>query len=205
MNAPRFEFLFELHSPYSYLAATQMAELERRVGLRALWTPVLLAGVFKATANRSPASNALKARYMFIDLHRWAERYQVPFQMPAWFPGNSLSAMRACTAAFTHSQALGRRLTMACFKAAWVEGIDMSLPEALTEVANMAGLPGTELLRQARSDEIKDLLRANTDRAVALGTFGAPVFLVDDEFFFGNDRMDMVEEALIQRLPNPIS
>ena len=196
MTAERFEFFFDVHSPYSYLAATQLPALEKRVGVRATWVPVLLGGIFKETGNRSPASLPAKARYTWLDVHRYALRYGVPVHFPSWFPGNSLAPMRMLTAAFEGDEGTGRRLTMACFQAAWVDNVDMSLPEALVEVANMAGLPGRELAALAREQRIKDKLRTQTDAAVRRGMFGVPTFFVGDELYWGNDRMNFVEDAL---------
>ncbi len=196
MTGTRFEFYFDIHSPYSYLASTQLPALERRVGQRAVWKPMLLGGVFKSTGNRSPATLPAKARYTWIDVQRWAIRYNVPVHFPGWFPGNSLLPLRACTAAFMADEEQGRRLTIEAFRAAWVDNIDMSLPEAMMEVAAMAGLDGAHLVGRCRDQDVKDRLRATTEDAVARKVFGAPTFFVNDELFFGNDRMDWVEQAL---------
>ena len=72
----------------------------------------------------------------------------------------------------------------------------MSDPEVLTVVLEKAGLDAGPILERCKEQEIKDLLRKNTDDAVARGAFGAPTFFVNDELFFGNDRLDFVEEAL---------
>ncbi len=57
-------------------------------------------------------------------------------------------------------------------------------------------LPAAEILRASETDEVKDRLRRNTDDAVARGMFGAPAFFVGPEMFWGNDRLDWVEEAV---------
>jgi 2-hydroxychromene-2-carboxylate isomerase len=197
VRPPQFEFLFDFSSPYSYLAATQVPALEERLGLRALWRPMLLGAVFKATGNRMPASIPAKARNLMSDLARWAEFYQVPIRYPDWFPGNSLLPSRVAIAGFGLGEEVGRRFCAAAFRAAWVDNVDLSVPEAVIECANMCGLRGEELVRAATTQEVKDALRAVTDGAIARGVYGAPSFFVEGELFWGNDRIAFVEDALV--------
>jgi 2-hydroxychromene-2-carboxylate isomerase len=66
----------------------------------------------------------------------------------------------------------------------------------LSDCAEKAGLDPKAALAAIETQPIKDRLRANTDAAIAKGAFGAPTFVVGDELFWGNDRMDFVERAL---------
>jgi len=183
------EFFFDIGSPYTYLSATQIAALEQRTGQAVRWRTFLLGGVFKSVGNLMPAQVQGKAEYMLRDLHRWADRYGVPFSYSPFFPINSLLPMRALTAL---SDAERPEAALRVFRAYWAEGRNPSIPEVLTE------LVGAEAVARAESPEIKAALRANTDEAVARGVFGAPIFFVGDEMFFGNDRMDFVEEAALR-------
>jgi 2-hydroxychromene-2-carboxylate isomerase len=67
---------------------------------------------------------------------------------------------------------------------------------ALTDVLDKAGVPAAEVLATIESQDVKDALRRNTDEAVSRGVFGAPTFFVGGEMFWGNDRLEFVEEAL---------
>jgi 2-hydroxychromene-2-carboxylate isomerase len=190
MMAPQIEFFFDYGSPFSYLADTQLPALARRTGAEIVYRPMLLGAVFKATSNASPVSVPAKGRYMGIELQRWARRYGVPMAMNPHFPFNTIKLMRAAVAA----QIQGRFETYhpAAFRAVWVEGVDGSDPAALATLLERTGIERGSI----EGDEIKDRLRANTDQAVARGVFGAPTFFVGDDMFWGNDRLDFVEEAL---------
>jgi len=189
----RLEFFFDLTSPYSYLAATQLPALAARAGAVVSWRPMVLGGVFKGSHNASPASVAAKSAYMLADLARWSAYYQVPLRFNSRFPVNAISAMRLILVAEEIGK--GPLLTELAFRAVWAEDRDVSAPAELTALAQAAGLPeGAE----ARIGEqgIKDRLRANTDEAVHRGAFGAPAMFVGDELFWGNDRLHFVEAAL---------
>src|SRR5438477_9316556 len=95
----RVDFFFDLSSPYSYLAATQIGAIADKHGATLYWRPMVLAAVFKAVGNDMPARVAPKAKWMWGDLSRWAAQYGVPFQFTTRFPVNAISAERLVIAA----------------------------------------------------------------------------------------------------------
>lgn len=180
------EFFFDIGSPYTYLASTQMAALAARTGVPVRWRPFLIGGVFKAIGNTAPANVVAKGAHMLVDLKRWAAHYGIPFQFSPLFPVNSLLPMRALT---TYADEELPEAAHRVFRAYWVESRDPSDRAVLTDVL------GEQALRDAEDPVVKARLRANTDEAVARGAFGAPTFFVGDEMFFGNDRLQFVEAA----------
>lgn len=190
------DFYFEISSPYSYMAATQIEEVAARAGAEVSWRPVVLGAVFKETGNDMPAKVAAKGRYMLGDLKRWARRYGVEFSWPSRFPMNTITAHRAILAAEArHDAQTARALTLAIYRAYWGEDRDVSSPEVLGEIIAAQGLDAEAILAATQDPEIKARLREYTDEAVARGVFGAPSFVIGDELFWGNDRLDFVEEV----------
>jgi 2-hydroxychromene-2-carboxylate isomerase len=191
------DFYFDLSSPYSYLAATQLDGLATRTGATLCWRPVVLAAVFKAADNAMPAHSPPKARYMLADLQRWAERYQVPFQFTSRFPVNAMKAHRMIVAA---EQAQGppaaARLGRKLFDTLWVDDHDLGDPTVLAAVGDAVDLSGAALVASTDTAPVKDGLRANTDEAIARGMFGAPAFWLNGELYWGNDRLEFLEAAL---------
>lgn len=188
------EFFFDLSSPYSYLAATQLPALAARAGAEIAWRPMVLHAVFKATGNDMPARVEAKARYMLADLERWAHHYGVPFRFSSHFPANTIKAMRLILVAGGEGRA--GDAAIAAFRAMWVEDRDIAAPAELSAIARRVGLDPEAALAAIESPEVKDQLRANTDEAIRRGAFGAPAIMVGDELFWGNDRLHFVEEAL---------
>ena len=182
----KIEFFYDIVSPYSYIAATQMAQFEGKADV--VWRPVLLGGIFKATGNSGPAFTVpAKAPYMFKDLERLVAHYQLPFAMPANFPANTVTVQRLlCAASDSELAALSLKL----YHAYWGQGKDITNVELLTELA------GAELVAKTQDEAIKNQLKTNTEEAVARGAFGAPTFFVGDEMYFGEDRLFLVHEAI---------
>ncbi len=194
----RIDFYFDLSSPYSYLAATQLDPLAARNHAIVQWKPIVLAAVFKNTGNVMPAACAPKATYMLTDLGRWAAHYGVPFRFNSRFPINAIRAMRMIVAAgLASGSELGHPgLGQALFHAAWAEDRDLTDDAELRKIAQGLGLPADALLAACDTQPVKDRLRAFGDEALARGVFGAPTLFVGDELFWGNDRLDFVEAAL---------
>ena len=193
--ADNIEFFFDIGSPYSYLAATQMDALAKRTGATVHWRPFLLGGVFKAVGNTPPAALELKRDWMLGDLNMWADHYDVPFQMSSHFPVNSLLPQRALTAANTTTPERLPQFALELYRDYWADDRDVSKASRVQAAAERAGFDGERLVAMAAEQPIKDKLRAVTDEAVDRGAFGAPTFFVGEQMFWGNDRLHFVEKA----------
>lgn len=188
----KVELFFDLSSPYSYLAATQMKALAARTGAEVAWRPMVLGALFKAVGNDMPARVPLKARWMGNDLARWAAHYGVPWRMSSHFPLNAIKAMRLVLV----DDAKAADVALAGFAAMWADDRDITKDDELGRIAALGGLDPASALQAIEAPAIKDRLRANTDEAAARGAFGAPTMFVGDELFWGNDRLHFVEKAL---------
>jgi 2-hydroxychromene-2-carboxylate isomerase len=188
------EFYFDYGSPYSYIAHTRLPEVLRRTGGEARYRIMLLGGVFQATGNASPAMNPLKWPNSQRDLQRYVAKYQVPFRRNPHFPVNTLKAMRGAVVA--EAQGFLPRYTDALFTAMWRDGEKLDEDAVLARVLAAAGIDAPTVLARIADDAVKQTLKSYTEAAVKRGVFGAPTFFVDDEMFFGQDRLEFVEDAL---------
>jgi len=190
------EFFFDVASPWSYLASTQIAGLEERTRVTVRWRPLLLGGVWKLTGARSPREHWTenRRRYQDVDFAAWVEHYAIPFRKPSHFPPNTLIAMRGAVAA----ERLGRLVPYAHagFRAYMVEDRNISLPEVVLAVGEGAGLDRATFEALLHDPGVKDALRANTEEAVARGAFGVPTFFWKGRMFFGNDRIALMESFI---------
>ena len=190
----KIEFLFDVGSPTAYLAWSQLPAICERTGAELVYTPVLLGGIFKATGNNPPGAVPAKGMYMMRDLARYSARYQVPLTMNPHFPVNTLMAMRLATAALDSDQR--DTVLAALFEGLWLREKNLADIDVLGRTLADAGLDPQEWAARAQDQAVKDRLKATTEEAVERGVFGAPTFFVGDDMFFGQDRLDFVEEAL---------
>jgi 2-hydroxychromene-2-carboxylate isomerase len=186
------EFFFDFGSPAAYLASTQIEAIAGEGNVT--WRPMLLGGVFKATGNASPVMVPAKGKWMMGDLAQWASRYSVPLNMPPGFPLNTLYLMRGACALEGTDQFMP--YVRAVYDAMFDQGRDMSDPAVIGEVLTAAGLDARAIIASTQDDAVKAKLKANTEEAVARGVFGAPTIFVGDQMFFGQDRLELVREAL---------
>jgi 2-hydroxychromene-2-carboxylate isomerase len=168
------EFFFDVGSPASYLAWTQLPKIVAEAQSEIVWRPMLLGGVFKATGNRSPMEVPAKSRYTRRDLARYAERYGVPFRYNPYFPINTLSLMRGAEA--YRDTAQFHPYLCAVFEAMWIEPRNLNEADQVARTLREAGFSPTEVVERAEAPEVKDRLKATTAEAVERGVFGAPTF-----------------------------
>jgi 2-hydroxychromene-2-carboxylate isomerase len=190
------EFFFDLGSPATYLAYTQLPALCAETGTRLVYQPMLLGGVFKATGNASPITVPAKGRYMFDDLARYAARYNVTLKFNPHFPINTLMLMRAVTGVQMHQPERFQAFIDCLFRALWVDGHNLGDPAVVATVLAEAGFNPEEVLALANDEAVKTALKDKTEQAVQRGVFGAPSMFVGNQLFFGQDRLEFVREAL---------
>jgi 2-hydroxychromene-2-carboxylate isomerase len=193
------DFFFEFASTYSYPAALRIGELARTAGVTVRWRPFLLGPIFETQGyDTSPFNvHAAKGRYMWRDLARTCDGLGLPFRRPEPFPQNGLLAARAAHVGLDEDW--GEEFCRAVFTAEFGQGLEIGNEAVIRDLlVGLAQQPDT-ILARARSDEIKTRLRATTEEAQRLGIFGAPNFVVRDELFWGNDRLEQAICYAVQR------
>ncbi len=184
----QIDFYFDVVSPYSYVASTLIENVAQRCNADLLWNPILLGGIFKAVGTpNAPGLTHAKKPYMLKDLQRLSRHYRIPLQMPADFPVRTVLVMRVLSGLPPEQIPLAAHTL---FNAYWADNLDIADPEVV------ASLIGQEAVERAGIQEVKDALFKNTEEAVKRGAFGAPTFFVEDEMFFGHDRLPLLESHL---------
>lgn len=196
MTAKTLEFHFDFGSPTSYLAYTQVPRIARETGAALVYHPMLLGGVFKATGNASPVTVPAKGRWMNDDIARWAKRWGVPLVFNPHFPINTLTLMRGAVGLQLRQPGDFQRYADAVFHAMWVAPRNLGDAAELAAVLTAAGFDAAAFQALVADAEVKARLVANTEASVARGVFGAPTCFVGDQMFFGQDRLDFVQQAL---------
>ena len=187
---PTVDFFLELASTYSYPAAMRIAALAEAAGVAVRWRPFLLGPIFRAQGwDTSPFNlQPSKGRYMWRDLERICGRLGLAFRRPDPFPQSSLLAARLAHVGL--EEGWGEEFCRAVFAAEFGAGRQIGEDAVMRELLAGLGVAPEPALARARSDEIKQRLRAATAEAERLGVFGAPSFVTaDGELFWGHDRM----------------
>ncbi len=185
-------FYYDIVCPYAYMASLQVEALAQRTGARLVYKPVLLGGIYnsigrpqEADAGQSPARIAMGG----LRMARQAHDAGVELNFPNGHPRRTVNAMRLLLAA---DEATRPALTATLYRTYWQQGRDVSDPAVLAEVARSHGIDpavtGDPAVKQALFDAV--------DEAVERGLFGVPTFVVDDQLWWGGDRLHLVERAL---------
>jgi 2-hydroxychromene-2-carboxylate isomerase len=190
------DFFFDFVSPYTYLAQTQLPTLKERTGASFRLWPMHLLNLMKQVGNvPTTVICGNKMKYATQDIARWVSRYGVPFQFnPHVFSGDPTLALKGALVA--QKQAVEDAYNRAVFAAFWGEGLDVNDRAVLAKRLDAAGLDGKALLETADAAEYAEQLEKNTKLAGERGVFGSPTFIVGEDTFFGNDRLELLEARI---------
>jgi 2-hydroxychromene-2-carboxylate isomerase len=199
---PSVEFHFDFGSPNAYLCHLVLPALEARTGVTVRYVPILLGGIFKATGNVSPAVSLRgiknKGEYQALEMQRFLAAHGIEsFRPNPFFPVNTLRIMRGAIVA--EREGCFERYVDEVYRHMWAEPKKMDEVEVIEAALRESGLPAEQILAGIQEPDVKAALLANTQDAVDRGVFGSPSFFVDDDLYFGKDRLRDIEEAILQR------
>jgi 2-hydroxychromene-2-carboxylate isomerase len=188
---------YALQSPWTYLGWARLREIVARSDAAAHYRPIQSGRIFEASGTL-PLAKRPKQRqaYRLMELRRWRAHLGVPLNLhPRHFPVDETLAARM---AIAHRQRGGdiAALSQAMMEAIWVHEQDLADRATLLEIARAQGADGPALLAAARDQAAQSEYDANTDAAIGQGVFGVPTFVIDDELFWGQDRLEFVARAL---------
>ena len=190
----RATFYYDLGSPYAYLAAERISGLFAEAELeQPEWQPILLGGLFARFGRGSWAETEARAEGMAEVERRAAEYGLPPVVWPEPWPGNTLVAMRAATFAKQTGRTVS--FSLAAFRQAFAAGRDLTDADNVMIAGAACEMHPRALLKAVETRVVKDALREATDRAGELGVEGVPAVVVDDEVFWGDDRLEEAVEA----------
>jgi len=188
------DFYFDFLSPYSYLAHQKLPALAAKYRCDVTYKPASLAALKLAAGNTGPSTRDMpvKHKYARTDLARWAQRYGVPMKPPK--SGESARLNRGALFAIDKGQA--RDYVARAWSKTWGAGGDPADEALLREVARELGWDANAFLAFTASPEAEARYKASTEEAAKRGVFGVPSFIVGEELWWGNDRMQFLEEFL---------
>ena len=194
--AAAIDFYFDFTSPYGYLAAERIDALAAKYQREVNWHAILLGFIFKQTGQVPPMQVPLKGEYVIHDMARSARYVGVPLKFPAEFPKMTITAARGFYWLNDQNPALAKTFARHVYRAYFVDNLDVGNAGVIADIAHSAGVDRTAFTSNVQSDAVKERFKNESDRAIARKVFGSPYFIVDNEPFWGVDRMEQLEHWL---------
>lgn len=197
------EFFFDISSPWTYLAFHNLQPLAAELNEPVRWKPFLVGGVFNTVNPSVYASREqpvpAKQNYLRKDLADWARHTGLAIRFPpSVFPVNSVKALRGCLWLEPQNRLVDFART--AFEIYWDEDQDISKDEVLAQVCTRIGVDPEAFFAGIAQPAIKDQLRLNTEELIERGGFGSPtIFVGGDDMYFGNDRLELVRDAVLRK------
>jgi len=195
---PPIDFYFDFLSMYGYFASLRIDALAARHGREVRWHSMLLGvSVMKTMGLKPLLDTPLKGDYVIRDTERYARRHGLQLSRKVT---DSMMDPRATARGF-YWMRMNRpgheaQFARAAFASYWRDGVDLSAPQQVASLGVAIGVDTQELLTGIESDQSRSDLRDAVAASLERGVFGSPFFIVDDEKFWGSDRLELIDEWL---------
>jgi 2-hydroxychromene-2-carboxylate isomerase len=198
----RLDYYFSMVSPWAYIGQATFGDIVRRHQVAVTYKPVALGNVFAETGGLPLAKrHPVRQRYRLFELQRWREKRKLKFAIrPKFWPFDVTLADRFVIATVEGGHDPDSFLRLA-FSAIWEEERNLGDEATLAAVAADAGLPAADLLAAAKNDATQRLYEQNFHDAVGADAFGSPCYVLEGEVFWGQDRLDLLDDALTSGRP----
>ncbi len=181
------DFYFDFISPYSFLAYKKLKSININNNININYKPILLGGLHKLGNITAPAFNERKMKNMKNDCELVAKKNTIEFKWNDKFPINSLNLMRGY---LILNQELKKKFFDLCFDAYWKENIDLSIKKNFENILDNCLINKDSFFKKIQEQNIKSELKKLTENAFKNDIFGAPTFVVNNQIFWGQDRLD---------------
>jgi len=184
------DFYYGLGSRYSYLAASQICQIERETNCQFVWKPIFSGDLIRLRQRNpfteKPIDGQYEHSYRHCDAKRWADYYNIPFHEPKISSLHPQYLALATLAAGKFNLLV--EYSQVIFDAIFAKGIDIDEKFAIA-TATKLGIPQVDFSATLRSKDAIAQLETLTQEAFHRGAFGVPTFFVGEEMFWGNDRL----------------
>ena len=197
--AQHIDYYASLNSPWTHLGAARIEALAAKHGATMRIYPVDFGTVFAGSGGLPlPKRAPQRQAYRLMELRRWRDFLGVPINIePKFFPSSeTLSAPCVIALRETQGDAPAIRLAHRVLKAVWQDELDPGNPATLSKLIEEVGLDADAVMKLGAEPRWTERRNADTQAALARGVFGAPSYVISDEIFWGQDRLDFVERKL---------
>jgi 2-hydroxychromene-2-carboxylate isomerase len=191
------DYYFSLSSPWAYIGHKAFRDVVATYDLKVNHKPVILVDLFSETGGLPLIKrHPVRQRYRMVELQRWRDKRGLTFHLqPKYSPFNARLADGVVIAAIEAGYDPDPLLRRA-FPAVWEDELNLADPDEVAKLANAAGLPGQQLVERSGSEAISAAYEQNRQDALAADVFGSPVYVLDGEVFWGQDRIELLADAL---------
>ena len=184
------DFYFSIGSTYTYLSVTRILDVEKKNQVKFNWKPFSVRMIMKEMNNIPfPKDKINKVNYMWRDIERRAEGYKFFAKTPVPYPLSEFDLANQI-AILGLKMGWGVDYVRLTYKKWFQERKEPAVEPSISEVCKELSLNKDEIIIESKTKEIKDQYFSNTDAARENKIFGSPSFMVDNELFWGDDRME---------------
>ena len=184
------DFFFSIGSTYTYLSVTRILDVEKKHQIKFNWKPFSVREIMKEMNNIPfPKDKINKVNYMWRDIERRAEGYGFFAKTPVPYPLSEFDLANQI-AILGIEKEWGVNFVIQTYKKWFQEKKEPAIEPSISEVCEELGLIKDDIINDAQTEIVKNKYKQNTNLAREYKIFGSPSFVVNNELFWGDDRME---------------
>jgi 2-hydroxychromene-2-carboxylate isomerase len=194
-KATRIDFYLDFISPFGYLARHALSAITAKYGAELSYHPVDIVLLKRAAGNTGPSNRDIPAKcaYLTEDIQRWAKRYRIP--MARSLPGSDTSRLNKGLF-LAQDELRASEYVQHAWECVWRDGLDPGIAKTLAELATRMRWNFADFTAYVESTKAQQRFEDEIRAATRHGVFGVPTFIIGDAMWWGNDRLDFVEQHL---------
>ena len=183
-------------SPWAYFGSIKFFELQKKYGFSINHYPLDIVKLFSLSGGEPlPKRSEQRKAYRMMELKRWQKKLNIPINFnPKYFPPSNVEKA-SCLILSNKEPQIQNKLSFSLFKSMWLEEKDIGDENTLSEICQSHGLDYKEASKQASG--FTDMYNSLAEQAASLNVFGSPSYVLNDEVFWGQDRLDLLEEVIL--------
>lgn len=204
MTTDAIDYYFWINSDWAYFGNPRLKAMGERYGLPINYYPVDIGAVYARTGGiKLPLRSKERRDYRLLEMRRFRDILGMPITLEPKHMTQSVEIPSRFAIAAMQMDIAAHDLVHAIMTALWVEEKDIEDTATLVAIASGLGLDGEAILARSKTKEAGEQYYRNTDEGIARGMFGAPFYVFRGEAFWGQDRLDMLDDTIARALGKP--
>ena len=196
----KVDYFMSHGSPWTFLGHNRLNKIVKKFNVQLNMYPVNYGEIFPISGGLPVSKRPLQRQKIRLqELRRWAEFLNIDLiPEPKFFPSKSLLPSLLIIAAKIKKTNKDFELASSIMNALWVKELNIDEENSLKNIMDNLELDSEDLLSFAKSQECESIFKEYTKIAIEKNVFGAPTFIIDDQIYWGQDRLDFIERHLLK-------
>jgi len=193
----QIDYYYTLMSPWAYLGVQRFYNLQKKYDFVIKHYPLDILKLFSLSGGLPLAKRSEQRKvYRMKELQRWQKKLKLPLNFtPKYFPPSDVEKA-SCMVLSIKDSNIQNLLSLNLLKCVWVIEEDIGDIKTLLKVCKNLKLNDDKILEESK--KFRNFYNSLADLAAKNNVFGSPSYVLNNEVFWGQDRLNLLEEKILE-------